>query len=152
MKLTTSSSRETQEFGENFAKKLRGGEILALVGDLGSGKTTFVQGLARGLGIKSRVISPTFILMRQYEKPSLKRSLLSKLKFFYHIDLYRLEGDFTDEVKNLGLDDVWGKKDTIVAVEWAEKIKDLFPKNTIWIKFDTKSENQRLIDINRQFM
>lgn len=66
-KYITNSSEETKKIAENFAKKLKGGDIVALYGELGSGKTTFVQGLAKGLGIKKRIISPTFIIVRSYK-------------------------------------------------------------------------------------
>jgi tRNA threonylcarbamoyladenosine biosynthesis protein TsaE len=122
--------------GKKTAADLKGGETLALTGELGSGKTTFIQGLAEGLGIKGRIISPTFILMRKY--------MASKFDF-YHIDFYRLEDGLENEVKNLGIDDTWGKKDNIVAIEWAEKIKKSIPGNAIWIKFENRGENERKI-------
>ncbi len=101
---------------------MKGGEILALTGDLGSGKTTFIQGLAQGLGIENKIISPTFILLRHYDN-------------LFHLDLYRLEGNVWQEVRNLGVEDYWGKEKNIFAIEWAEKIKKYLPKNTRWIKF-----------------
>lgn len=122
--------------GKKTAADLKGGETLALTGELGSGKTTFIQGLAEGLGIKGRIISPTFILMRKY--------VASKFDF-YHIDFYRLEDGLENEVKNLGIDDTWGKKDTVVAIEWAEKIKKSIPENAIWIEFENLGENERKI-------
>lgn len=101
------------------------------MGDLGAGKTTFVQGLAEGLGIKERILSPTFILMREYGN-------------LYHVDLYRLEEGIDEEVRNLGLTDIWGKKDNIVIIEWAEKITDLLPENTIWMNFEILDEGRRI--------
>ena len=142
MEIITKNAKETKEFGKKFGSSLKGGEVIALVGDLGAGKTTFVQGLAEGLGLKSKIVSPTFILMRQY-------SLESGLNF-YHADLYRLEGNVDHEVVNLGLPDIWEKKDNIVVVEWAEKSRELFPKNTIWINFDESSEDERRIKITQQ--
>lgn len=152
MKIVTKSSQETQSWGKKIAEKLWGGEILALEGNLGSGKTTFVQGLAKGLGIKGRVVSPTFIIMRQYyvklkaKNSKLKTTTKSlKLKNFYHIDLYRLEENLESEIKNLGLEEIWGRKENIIAIEWAEKIKDLLPENALWINFEYLDENQRKI-------
>jgi tRNA threonylcarbamoyladenosine biosynthesis protein TsaE len=116
-----------------MAVDLGGGGILALTGNLGSGKTTFVQGLAEGLGIKSRIISPTFILMRKYDKN------------FYHIDLYRLEEKVEQEVKNLGLEDIWTNPQNLVVIEWAEKIKNIIPKTAIWIKFENLGGDKRRI-------
>lgn len=122
--------------GKKTAIDLEGGETLALTGDLGSGKTTFTQGLAEGLGIEGRIISPTFILMRKYLAPKLN---------FYHIDFYRLENGLENEVKNLGIDDTWGKENNIVAIEWAEKIKDTLPAGTIWVRFENLGEEKRKI-------
>ncbi len=112
-----------------------GSEVLAFVGNLGAGKTTFIQGLAHGLKIKSKIVSPTFILMRQYGD-------------FYHLDLYRLEGDVKKEVENLGLFDILQDTKNIVAIEWAEKIKDNLPKNTKWITFENINEDTRKITID----
>lgn len=137
MKAVTKSFQETQKLAAEFAKKLKGGEIIALVGEMGAGKTTFVQGLAQGLGIERRITSPTFIIMRRYETTS---------KSLFHLDLYRLEGNLENEVKNLGLADVWGKQENIVVIEWAEKIKNWLPKNTIWVNFDMVGAEKRRID------
>lgn len=136
METTTKSAQETKDLGKKTAADLKGGETLALTGELGSGKTTFIQGLAEGLGIKGRIISPTFILMRKYAA--------SKLDF-YHVDFYRLEERLENEVKNLGIDDAWGKKENVVAIEWAEKIKKSIPENAIWIEFENLGENERKI-------
>lgn len=140
METITQNAGETQELGRKIGSSLKGGETLALVGDLGSGKTTFIQGLAEGLRAKTRIISPTFILMRTYELP--------EEKAFYHIDLYRIEHNLESEIGNLGIPDIWGKKDNIVAIEWAEKIKDLLPENVTWIKFENLGEDERKITIS----
>ena len=138
MEFITESSQETKDLGQKIAADLVGGEIFALTGDLGSGKTTFVQGFSKGLGLASRIISPTFILMRKYRASD---------KDFYHIDLYRLEKDVDKEVVNLGVTDIWGKPGNIVVIEWAEKIKDLIPKSAKWIFFENLGEDKRKITI-----
>jgi tRNA threonylcarbamoyladenosine biosynthesis protein TsaE len=125
MDILTQSTKETQNLGHKIGASLVGGEVIALTGNLGAGKTTFVQGIAQGLGINDRVTSPTFILMRSYSNQTLT---------LYHLDMYRLEDNFDEEVRNLGLKDIWGKPDTIVIIEWAEKIKHLLPVNTRYIK------------------
>jgi len=114
-----------------------GGEVLALVGDLGAGKTTFVQGFAATLGIK-RIISPTFIIMRSYDA-------CNKVKTLYHIDLYRLEQNFKEELDNLGITSIWGNPDSVVLIEWADKAKSLLPDNTQFIDFEYLDENKRRI-------
>ena len=132
MEVTTSNAQATCRLGQKIGAYLKGGEVIALTGNLGAGKTTFVQGLAQGLGIKDRLISPTFILMRQYQ---------GELDL-YHLDMYRLEANFYEEIRNLGLSDVWGKEKNVVVIEWAEKIKEYLPDNTIWIDFTQKAEER----------
>lgn len=139
MEIITHSSLETQNIAKDIGQKLKGGEILALVGGLGAGKTTFVQGLALGLGITQRIISPTFILVRRYQM----YQRYQKPMYFYHVDLYRLEHDIEKEVINLGLPDILGKKDAIVVIEWAEKIKNILPNTAKWITFAVPNENTR---------
>ena len=134
MEFITKNAAETKELGKKIGTSLKGGAVLALSGELGAGKTTFVQGLAEGLGIKAKIISPTFILMRHYDN-------------LYHLDLYRLEGDVWNEVKNLGVNDFWGRDNNVFVIEWAEKIKDHLPKETKLISFEQIDENQRRIVI-----
>ena len=148
MEVVTKSDKETRELGKRMANQLNGGEVLALVGELGSGKTTFVQGLAKGLGIKKRVISPTFIIMRRYDLGF--KIYGSRIKSFYHADLYRLEKNIEHEIKNLGLTEIWEKRENIVAIEWAEKIREFLPKSTIWIKFEQFDENSRRIMLDKE--
>lgn len=139
--IITNSSEETQKLGADFAKRLYCISVLAFYGDLGSGKTTFAQGLAQGLGIKKRIISPTFVIMRTY-KINLK-SQISKLKTFCHIDLYRIKGE--RDIKELGLIEIMNDPKNIVAIEWPEKIKDLLPQKRIDIFFEYLDENKRKI-------
>jgi tRNA threonylcarbamoyladenosine biosynthesis protein TsaE len=134
MEVITNSARETQEFGKEFSAKLTPGSTVALSGDLGAGKTTFIQGIAEGLGIKERVNSPTFIIMRSYED-------------FYHVDLYRLEENVESEVTNLGIPDLVDEGKSIIVIEWAEKMRGMLPKNTIWINIENVDENTRKISI-----
>lgn len=128
----TFSEKETRNLAKRFGKRIHG--VVGLVGELGSGKTTFVQGFAEGLGIKEKIISPTFILIRQHKIPKTKKML-------YHIDLYRL--DFGD----LGLKEIIDNPTNTVLIEWAEKIKSLLPKETVWINFEQVDEHQRKITI-----
>jgi len=136
MEIFTNSAAETKRLAAALAKKLKGGEVLALYGNLGSGKTTFVQGFVGGLGIKDRVQSPTFVFIRFYgEKPKI-----------VHVDLYRI--DFMEEVSDLGLEELLGNKDTVCLIEWPEKIKSLLPKDVFEIKFSYISEDIRKIEGN----
>jgi len=105
------------------------------MGDLGVGKTTFTQGLAEGLGIKDKIQSPTFVLLKQYEVHD-DISLI-------HADCYRLKS--ANDALSMGITDYLGKKDTICVVEWAKKIKRLLPKNTTYINFSHVDEHSRKI-------
>lgn len=154
MEILTKSADETKEFGKKIATDLirnqeagirNNGVVLALTGELGSGKTTFVQGLAVGLGIKQRILSPTFILMRKYQLRITNNEL--RITGFYHIDLYRLEENVEDEVRNLGIDEFWKNHENIIAIEWAEKIKSMVPKNAIWVEFKNMGEDKRKITV-----
>lgn len=139
-RLISKSADETRKFAEKIAKSLKPGRVIALYGDLGSGKTTFVQGLAAGFEIKHRIISPTFIIIRSYQ---LKTKNL-KPKMFYHIDLYRTgKADFD----GLGLKEIINDKNGFVAIEWAEKIEKFLPKNSLKIKLEILSDNEREIKV-----
>jgi len=135
------SDKDTKLLGKKIAEGIKEGTVVALTGNLGSGKTTFVQGMAKGLGIKQRIISPTFIIMRKYE---IKKG---QLRSFYHVDLYRLEGNIKSELLNLGIADIMKSGSFLVVIEWAEKAKDFLPEKTIWIDFETIKDNERKIRI-----
>lgn len=151
----TKSAPETQKLGEKIAIDLVGSRkhearrksavVLALSGNLGSGKTTFLQGFAKGLGIKQRIISPTFILMRQYKTGSKNQE--AGIRNFYHVDLYRLEKNVERELVNLGFNEIISDPENVIAIEWADKAKGAYPKKTIWIKFENIGENKRKIII-----
>lgn len=139
-RITSKSEKETEEIAAKMAKKLRGGEIIALIGNLGTGKTVFVRGLAKGLGIKKQITSPSFVLMKIYRIGNLKL----KIRNFLHLDAYRLK-DGKDLI-DIGLLDWLGRKETITVIEWAEKIKKILPKKTIKIRFKMgKKKNERII-------
>ncbi len=139
--LITKSSTETKDFARKFAKSLKGGDVLLLYGNLGSGKTTFVQGLAEGLGIKERIISPTFIIVREHKVMMNDKGLM--INKFYHIDLYRVQD--SKDIEGLGIKEILNDPNNIVAIEWAEKL-ELLPKG-IKINFEYISENERRISI-----
>ena len=140
------SPEETINFALNFASQLQGGEILALHGDLGSGKTTFTKGLAEGLKISETITSPTFVLLKEYKtQPKLHLGGVSD-RFLVHIDAYRAES--IEDIKSVGIEDYLNRSDVILVIEWAEKIKDILPGNVININFSQGEENERKIQID----
>jgi tRNA threonylcarbamoyladenosine biosynthesis protein TsaE len=150
----TTNFKETQALGLKFAKTLRGGEVIALYGDLGSGKTTFMQGLAKGLGITKNIISPTFIIMRTYELGTREKAIGSEdqarrrlgIRNLYHLDLYRIENG--EPTVDLGLNELMGEKENIVAIEWPDKIENLLPEKRINLYFEYLEEDKRQITID----
>lgn len=136
--IITNTFEATRTLGFDFAKTLKGGETLALYGDLGSGKTTFLQGLARGLGITKNIISPTFLIMRTY---TLEES--TKIKKLYHLDLYRIETEA--EAIDLGLLDLVQDPKNVVAIEWPDKIANLLPEQRITLFFEYFEDDKRKI-------
>jgi tRNA threonylcarbamoyladenosine biosynthesis protein TsaE len=119
---------EAEKQARKFAKQARGGDIYALVGPLGSGKTTFTKAFGRALGIRNKILSPTFIVMQVFDIPSKQPATT-----LYHLDLYRTKT--FREVKTLGITEWWNQPDTITIIEWADKIKDHLPTRTIYLRF-----------------
>ncbi len=132
--VVTKSAEETQKLGEKLAQNLEY-NFIALYGELGSGKTNFVQGLAKGLGIRERIISPTFILIRKHK--------INSERTFYHVDLYRVDNDVNI---NDQLSELMNDKNNVVAIEWAEKFKDL-PEKRLDIWFKHLQGDEREIEI-----
>ncbi len=141
MEVKTNSPRETQKVAEKFAKEISAGDVIALYGNLGAGKTVFAQGLAKGLNIKRKIVSPTFVFMRSYPFNIGKAQLT-----FYHIDLYR--GEREKDFENLGLEEVFSP-DSVVVLEWADRIKNMLPKKRIEVYFESPNEKTRRIKIKR---
>ena len=137
------SAKNTQQFAESIAKGLKGGETIALSGDLGSGKTVFAKGLAKGLKIKENITSPTFVILKQYDIKLKTKN--EKPRDLVHIDCYRLKS--AEDARLIGLTDFLGKRDNICIIEWAEKIDKMLPKNTIYICIDYLGKNKRKINI-----
>lgn len=134
----SNSPEETFKFAVEFAKKLKGNEKLLLYGELGAGKTLFIQGLAYGLGMKNymEVCSPSFVLIKEYKINE---------KNFYHIDLYRIQ-----EKDDAFLDDLYELlySDELIAVEWAEKIKNIeFPHIRIFIEYQEEQKRKITIEV-----
>ena len=143
-KIVTNSSHETFKLGFKFGQTLKGGEVLALQGNLGAGKTCFLQGLAKGMGIKDKVNSPTFNILKVY-KISGKIKTKTSPQFFCHIDAYRLRDE--RDLVSLGVEEFFSDLKIVTAIEWAEKVKKILPKKTIVIDIKQISEDQREISI-----
>jgi tRNA threonylcarbamoyladenosine biosynthesis protein TsaE len=143
--IITNSKEETVTLAERFAQTLKTGDFLAFYGDLGSGKTTFIQGLAKGLGIRRRIVSPTFIIVRTYDSRSKIQD--SRFKTFYHIDLYRTASK--NDLLGLGINEIIQNPNNIVALEWAEKLGEMLPKRRIDVYMEYLREDQRKITIEK---
>ena len=120
----TKSAKETQGVGETFGYTIP--SVICLWGDLGSGKTTFVQGLAKGLGITSRLLSPTFIIVRRYDIPTTSQQL-------YHMDLYRMMS--ASDIEGVGFSEILTDPNAIVVIEWPERLGKLLPEKRVDIRF-----------------
>lgn len=135
----TNSPEETQAVASKLAQTYKKGGTFALSGPLGAGKTIFIQGFARGLGISERLLSPTFIIIRQHKIPGNPKGKL------YHIDLYRLET--IEDITSLGLSEIFENPHNIVLIEWAEKLRTLLPQQATKVKISLISPNIRKIQI-----
>jgi len=152
-KYLSNSPFQTKKLGKNLAEKILKSEslnkafIIGLEGDLGGGKTTFLQGFAKGLGIREKILSPTFVIMKKFEIPREKiaHRSLSTARWFYHIDCYRIRR--LKELLDLGLKKIISDPKKIVVIEWADRIKKILPKDVTWITFEFLSKNKRKIAI-----
>ena len=131
----SNSPAETEGIGRQFAKELNVGSILALKGELGSGKTQFTKGLVAGLESSAPVTSPTFTIIHEYPGGRLP---------VYHFDFFRLEN--RESVAQLGLDDYFFG-DGVSVIEWPDRFPEFIPKQARWILFEIRSENARMINI-----
>jgi len=129
----SNSAGETESFGRQFAGSVKAGDVIALTGELGSGKTQFVKGLAAALGATTPATSPSFTLIHEYPGGRLP---------IYHFDFFRVED--AQAAERLGLDEYFFG-DGVSVIEWADRFPDLIPGNARWISFETKSETQRVI-------
>jgi tRNA threonylcarbamoyladenosine biosynthesis protein TsaE len=130
----SNSAKQTIAAGRAYGEQARRGDVFALTGDLGAGKTQFVKGFVAGLESSADVTSPTFVLVHEYGGGRLP---------VYHFDFYRLEN--RDAITRLGFDDyVFG--DGVSLIEWADRHSDLIPDHAKWLSFELKDENTRVIN------
>lgn len=131
--LTIKNEEDTKEFGLELGRKAKPGQVLALIGDLGTGKTTLTKYVAEGLGIEDHIISPTFTIIREYESGRLP---------LYHFDVYRI-GD-PDELFNIGAHDYF-YGNGLCVVEWADLVEEELPEDTMYIYIEYGSkEGERI--------
>lgn len=128
------SEEETEKLGESFARTLNDGAVIAMYGELGAGKTAFVRGMARGMGLDCRVSSPTFTIVNEYLGA---RELI-------HFDMYRLSG--SDELFDIGWEDYLARG-AVCVVEWSENVEDAFFGDEIRVKIEKLSDTERVISI-----
>ncbi|MFH1656735.1 MAG: tRNA (adenosine(37)-N6)-threonylcarbamoyltransferase complex ATPase subunit type 1 TsaE [Candidatus Nealsonbacteria bacterium] len=166
----TNSFKETRKLGEEIAEEIlkkrfknQVAFVIGLKGELGGGKTTFLQGFAKGLNIKEKILSPTFVIFKKFKIPACipfttgsmagrpacnvvaiagRQKLNNNL---YHFDCYRIKGQ--KDLLDLGFKEIISNQSNIVVIEWADKIKKIMPKNSIWIEFKVVNENKRKIII-----
>jgi tRNA threonylcarbamoyladenosine biosynthesis protein TsaE len=134
IRLSTHSAEETRRLGETIAQVLQPGDILWLRGELGAGKTTLAQGIARGLGVNEPVLSPTFTLIREHR---------GRLPFF-HADAYRLDG--AEQASDLGLQDYFARGG-VFAIEWGEHIADALPEERLEILLEGGADEHRRVTL-----
>ena len=132
----TNSPEETEELGLKLAKSLTGGEVVAFRGGLGMGKTCFTRGLARGLGFKGDVTSPTFALINEYIGGRLP---------LYHFDMYRISG--WEDLYSTGFFD-YIEQGGVIAAEWSENIENALPESTVTVTFVRLDDNKREVTVN----
>lgn len=136
MKIITGSSDETESQGEKFAKDLHPGDVVFLIGELGSGKTTFTKGIAKGLGITTRITSPTFVLVREHHANN------ESIKTLYHLDLYRLGSK--NDVLGVDLTDYLNDSKGVVVIEWPELSQSII-KGSVWkVIFDYMGDKRSI--------
>ena len=142
-RVITRNPSQTKKLGQILAKEIlktsfEKAIVLGLIGDLGGGKTTFLKGFAKGLGIKKKILSPTFLILRKIQIPKPKfqtKSKIQNLNFrnFFHIDCYRIKKP--KEIFNLGFKEIISDPQNIVAVEWADRVSKILPKGIFILNF-----------------
>lgn len=134
---------QTRDLAKEFLKTLKAGDVIALSGNLGAGKTTFVQMIATELGIKDHITSPTYVFLRTYDLPKKKRSI----ETLVHIDAYRLTTG--QELIDVGAEEFVSAKNTITFIEWPENVPEIIPSSAIRLEI-TRDGEKRLFTTNKK--
>lgn len=145
MEVLAKNPEQTRKFAEKVAAKLEPGNIVALYGDLGAGKTTFVSMVTKALGFSDRVQSPTFVVSRIYSDVG----SASKIKYIHHLDLYRMQS--STDIKDLGIEDYLNQPDSVTFIEWPEVAENYLSEKTLRIFFEILSENERKIHVQNLY-
>lgn len=130
---TTGSPEETKGVGKKLVRKYGPNRVFCLFGPLAAGKTTLVKGLAEELGVKKTIVSPSYVLLRDYEGESP----------LYHLDLFRIQSG--EEFVEAGLDEYLLEPEGVVAIEWADRIEDILPDNRVDVELELGGEGERII-------
>jgi tRNA threonylcarbamoyladenosine biosynthesis protein TsaE len=141
LEFVSRSPKQTRRLGARLGALLKGGEIVCLEGSLGSGKTCLAQGIGRGWGVSQTLISPTFVLVREYTRSGDAVKL-------YHIDLYRISG--AQEALTLGVDEFLGDSQAICVIEWAERSRSLIPDEHLWVQLEFADPMRRAMYFTAQ--
>lgn len=146
----SNSPTNTQKIATDLLHKLcriktKGGVVIALEGELGAGKTVFVKGFAKALGVKEKIKSPTFVLMRKYKIPQVSSSRSQASSHLYHLDCYRLRDE--KDLETLGIKEVLSNPENIVMIEWSDRVKKILPRKHIKVHIDHVSSKERKIII-----
>ena len=136
LEFVSRSTQQTQRLGARLGALLHGRDIICLEGPLGAGKTCLAQGIGRGWGVSQTLVSPTYVLIREYGRPH-------DTVRIHHVDLYRISGP--GETLGLGVDDLLGDTHAICIIEWAERARSLIPAEHLWVRVEEVSETSRLI-------
>lgn len=135
------SHSQTQRIGARLGALLHGGDVICLEGPLGSGKTCLAQGVGRGWGVSRRLISPTFVLVREYTRPDDRVRL-------YHVDLYRVSD--AEEALTLGMEEFVGDRQAICVIEWAERARPIMPHERLWVELGFVGQTRRALRFTAQ--
>jgi len=138
LELTTNSVEQTHRLGVHLGELVEAGDVVCLSGDLGAGKTAFTQGIGIGWGASEAVTSPTFTLVHEHRR---KRDG----QYLYHVDCYRLRGDA--DALGIGLEDMF-HDESVTVIEWPENVREVLPKEILWIDFSITGDTQRQISLH----